>query len=49
MALIHLVTVFIKSCKVPGHQSEMSNSVKLFPRDAKEQKFEIDIFLKGID
>ena len=32
-----------------GHQPEMSDSVKLFLRDAKKHRFQIDFFWKSID
>ena len=35
--------------KIQGHQPEMSDSVKLFLRDAKKLRFQIDFFWKSID
>ena len=32
-----------------GHPPQLGNSIKLFLRDAKGQRFEIDFLLKGID
>ena len=46
---LHVWALSEKPWLIPGHQSEMSDSVKLFPRDAKDYRFEIDFFLKGID
>ena len=34
---------------IQGHQPEMSDSVKIFLRDAKKHRFQIDFFWKSID
>ena len=38
-----------RSSGLQGHQPEMSDSVKLFLRDAKKHRFQIDFFWKSID
>ena len=41
--------LFVLSYILQGHQPEMSDSVKIFLRDAKKHRFQIDFFWKSID